>query len=82
MTVAPLPAPVPARLNVTGSVLVPVFSATTLIVPSVFLKASRVRLPSEVVAPIRTAPGLTKRLKFPNAHSRPVGVTVEPLISS
>ena len=80
MTTAPFGVPVPVSENVTGSADVPVFSATTATVPSVFLKASRVRFPSDVVAPMRTAPGRTKSLKLPNAHSRPDGVTVEPLI--
>src|SRR5262249_24853927 len=73
--------PVPDSENVTGIAPLLVFKATTVTAPLVFLKAFRVSLPSVVVAPIRTAPGSTKRLKFPNAHSRPVRDSEEPLIS-
>ncbi len=79
---APFGVPVPESENVTGSAEVPVFSATTVTVPLVFLNASKVRLPSDVLVPMRTAPGRTKSLKLPNAHRRPDGVTVEPFIST
>ena len=58
-TVAPFATPVPFSAKLTVSEPLPVFSATTAIVPLVFLNASRVRLPSVVLAPMRTAPGRT-----------------------
>src|ERR1017187_10463756 len=57
-----------------------VLRATTAMAPSVFLNAVRSTLPLELVAPMRTAPGRTYRLELAKAHSRPDGVTVEPLI--
>ena len=79
---APFGVPVPESENVTGSAEVPVFSATTVTVPLVFLNASKVRLPSDVLSRSARRRDGRSRLKLPNAHRRPDGVTVEPLIST
>ena len=54
--------PVSANEKLVSTGLVPVLSATTATVPLVFLKAVRSRSLSDVVAAMRIAPGLIKRL--------------------